>query len=82
MKRIKNIFLYSVGVAILFSCNKQISEKQPDPNDATTITPNLVLGTVLTMISGTTSEGNTGVGALGEYGFELKDSKRLTISIF
>src|SRR3984957_10495719 len=65
MKRIKNIFLYSVGVAILFSCNKQISEKQPDPNDATTITPNLVLGTVLTMISGTTSEGNTGVGALG-----------------
>ncbi len=50
---------------MLFSCNKQIAEKQPDPNDATTITPNLVLGTVLTMISGTTSEGSTGVGALG-----------------
>ena len=65
MKRIKNISLYVVGVAMLFSCNKQIAEKQPDPNDAATITPNLVLGTVLTMMSGTTSEGSTGVGALG-----------------
>lgn len=65
MKRIKDIILYTVGVGLLFSCNKQIAEKQPDPNDAATITPNLVLGTVLVMMSGTTSEGSTGVGALG-----------------
>ena len=57
--------LYMVGVGLLFSCNKQIAEKQPDPNNAATITPNLVLGTVLVMMSGTTSEGSTGVGALG-----------------
>jgi hypothetical protein len=65
MKRIKDIILYTVGVAMLFSCNKQITEKQPDPNNAASITPNLVLGTVEVMMSGTTSEGSTGVGALG-----------------
>lgn len=63
MKRIKDIILYTVGVGMLFSCNKQIAEKQPDPNNASTITPNLVLGTVLNMVSG--AGGSSSVGALG-----------------
>ena len=63
MKRIKNIFLYGIGVAMLFSCNKQIESKQQDPNNPASVTPNLILGTVLTMMSG--SQGNSSVGALG-----------------
>src|SRR6185437_9452200 len=38
-------------------------EKQPDPNNASTITPNLVLGTVLDEMSG--ESGNSSVGSLG-----------------
>ena len=63
MKRIKNIILCGVGVAILASCNKQIENKQQDPNNPTTITPNLVLGTVLTEMSGVS--GSSAVGSLG-----------------
>jgi hypothetical protein len=65
MKRIKTIFLSIVGASVILSCNKQIVEKQSDPNNATVVPSQLILGTVLTAMSGTTSEGSTGIGALG-----------------
>jgi len=44
----------------MISCNKQIQEKQLDPNNPTSVPPGLILGTVLTDISGTGSEGGLG----------------------
>ena len=56
MKQLSYIFL--VIAAILFnSCNKQIEEKQTDPNNPTTVPSSLILGTVLTDISGTGTAG-------------------------
>lgn len=63
MKKVKHILLFGIGVAILASCNKQIENKQQDPNNPTTITPNLLLGTVLTQMSGV--GGSSSVGSLG-----------------
>ena len=57
MKQLKNIFLIIIGGLLITSCNKQIEEKQADPNNPTTVPPSLILGTVLTDISGT---GNAG----------------------
>ncbi len=60
MKQIKNIFFIIIGASLIVSCNKQIKEKQLDPNNPTSVPPELVLGTVLTDISGTGSAGNLG----------------------
>jgi hypothetical protein len=60
MKQIKNIFFILTGVLMMISCNKQIQEKQVNPNNPTSVPPNLILGTILTDISGTGSDGNLG----------------------
>ncbi|MEO5595427.1 MAG: SusD/RagB family nutrient-binding outer membrane lipoprotein [Chitinophagaceae bacterium] len=60
MKKIKNIFLVFTGALMVLSCNKQIQEKQTDPNNPTTVPPSLVLGTVLYDISGSGSAGSLG----------------------
>ncbi|MEO7045298.1 MAG: hypothetical protein ABI091_08290, partial [Ferruginibacter sp.] len=61
MKKIKYSFLIIIGIALLSSCNKQIVEKQANPNNPTTVPPNLILGTLLTDISGTGSAGGLGI---------------------
>ena len=60
MKQIKYIFLITIGTWLLISCNKQIQEKQLDPNNPTSVPPGLILGTVLTDMSGTGSAGALG----------------------
>src|SRR5665647_779616 len=60
MKQIKNIFFILAGFVMMISCNKQIQEKQVNPNDPTNVPPDLILGTVLTDMSGTGSDGNLG----------------------
>ncbi|HEY5406301.1 MAG TPA: SusD/RagB family nutrient-binding outer membrane lipoprotein [Ginsengibacter sp.] len=60
MKKIKNILFLFTGTLILFSCNKQILEKQTDPNNPPSVPAYLILGTVLTDISGTGSAGRLG----------------------
>ncbi|HEY5463059.1 MAG TPA: SusD/RagB family nutrient-binding outer membrane lipoprotein [Hanamia sp.] len=60
MKQIKNIFVLFCGAIFIISCNKQIQEKQIDPNNPTSVPPNLILGTVLTDMSGTGSGGSLG----------------------
>jgi len=60
MKQIKYLFLITIGICLMISCNKQIQEKQLDPNNPTSVPPGLILGTVLTDISGTGSEGGLG----------------------
>ncbi len=57
MKQLHFIFLLVMGGFLLSSCNKQIQEKEVDPNNPTTVPPYLVLGTILTDISGTGSQG-------------------------
>ncbi len=64
MKQIKNIFLIIVAAALMTACSKQIQSKQADPNNPTSVPPNLVLGTVLTDISGTGTAGRlSGTGS-------------------
>jgi len=60
MKQIKNIFFISLIGLLLASCNKKIQEKQNDPNNPTSVPPNLILGTVLNDISGNGSQGSLG----------------------
>jgi hypothetical protein len=60
MKQLKNIILLIVGAVIIGSCTKKIEDLQPDPNNPTTVPPQLVLGTILTDISGTGTQGNLG----------------------
>jgi Starch-binding associating with outer membrane len=57
MKKIKYTFLILAGAWLMTSCNKQIEEKQTDPNDPTSVPSSLILGTVLTDISGTGTAG-------------------------
>jgi len=57
MKQLQYIFLLVMGGFLLSSCNKQIQEKQVDPNNPTTVPPYLILGTILTDISGTGAQG-------------------------
>ncbi len=64
MKQIKYIFFVLAGVLILTaSCNKQIDEKINNPNQPTSVPPQLILGTVLTAMSGV--NGSSSIGALG-----------------
>jgi len=60
MKQIKYLIFITAGAFLMVSCNKQIQEKQADPNNPTSVPPSLILGTVLTDISGTGSAGNLG----------------------
>lgn len=60
MKQMKYIFLIIISASLIISCKKQIEEKQLDPNNPTSVPPGLILGTVLTDISGTGSAGNLG----------------------
>ena len=60
MKQIKNIFLALAVVLLVTSCNKQIQDKQTDPNNPTSVPPSLILGTVLNDMAGTGSAGNLG----------------------
>ncbi len=53
MKKLKNILVAGIGLLIVASCNKTIEKKQLDPNDPTSVPPNLIMGTILTDISGT-----------------------------
>jgi Starch-binding associating with outer membrane len=60
MKPIKYIFYSLLGAFLITSCNKQIAEKQIDPNVPSSVPPQLILGTVLTDMSGTGSQGSLG----------------------
>jgi Starch-binding associating with outer membrane len=60
MKQIKYIGLVIMGSLMMISCKKQIQEKQADPNNPTSVPPELILGTVLTDMAGTGSAGNLG----------------------
>ncbi|MBS1917680.1 MAG: SusD/RagB family nutrient-binding outer membrane lipoprotein [Bacteroidetes bacterium] len=60
MKQIKNIFIILIGGLLLASCNKDIKDKQADPNNPTSVPPNLILGSLLTDIAGTGSYGSLG----------------------
>ena len=66
MKQIKNICLILIAGLVLSSCNKEIREKQVDPNSPTSVPPNLILGTVLTDMSGTGSAGRLSGTGSGE----------------
>ena len=57
MKNIKYILFTIVVAWSMTSCNKQIAQKQADPNDPTAVPSSLILGTVLTDISGTGTAG-------------------------
>ena len=63
MKQIRHLFLVVAGSLLMISCNKQIEERQTDPNNPTTVPSSLILGTILTDISGTGA-----AGALSETG--------------
>jgi hypothetical protein len=79
--------IYSAAIAIAFvlttSCNKQLADLQTNPNKATSVTADLILGTVLRDVSGTGDNGRLGginswddahkynqyyIGAYGYYG--------------
>ncbi len=57
MKQIRYFLVVIMGSFLMASCNKQIEEKRVDPNNPTTVPSSLILGTILTDISGT---GNAG----------------------
>lgn len=61
MKQTKYAVLIIMGVWLMTSCNKQITEKQTNPNNPASVTPKLILGTVLTDISGTGTAGRLSV---------------------
>lgn len=60
MQHIKNLFFIVMGILLITSCKKQILEKQVNPNNPTSVPPGLILGTVLTNMSGTGSQGDLG----------------------
>ena len=57
MKQIKHIALILAVAGWITACNKQIEEKQVNTNNPVTVPASLILGTVLTDISGTGSAG-------------------------
>jgi len=60
MKLIKYISYLSLLAFIASSCSKKIESLQANPNNPTSVPPQLILGTVLTDISGTGSQGSLG----------------------
>ena len=66
MKQFSYISLLMFGFALFFSCQKKIESLQADPNNPTSVPPSLILGTVLTDISGTGSAGSlAGINSWG-----------------
>ena len=64
MKQLQYILVFISAALLAISCNKQIEEKQTDPNNPTTVPSSLILGTILTDISGTGSAGRlSGTGS-------------------
>ncbi len=64
MKNFRSILLIITSIWFMISCSKQIEDKQIDPNNPTSVPPNLILGTVLTDMSGTGSAGRlSGTGS-------------------
>lgn len=57
MKQIHFLFLVITGSLLMVSCNKQIQERQTDPNNPTSVPSSLILGTILNDISGTGAAG-------------------------
>src|SRR5450432_1990901 len=66
MKNIKYILFTIVVAWSMTSCNKQIAQKQADPNDPTAVPSSLILGTVLTDISGTGTAGRLSASGSAE----------------
>ena len=60
MKQMKYILLIIAAPLFMICCSKQIQEKQTDPNNPANVPPKLILGTLLTDISGTGAAGNLG----------------------
>ncbi|MDQ2752505.1 MAG: SusD/RagB family nutrient-binding outer membrane lipoprotein, partial [Bacteroidota bacterium] len=60
MKQFQYISLLAFGILFFISCQKKIESLQADPNNPTSVPPSLILGTVLTDISGTGSAGSLG----------------------
>lgn len=63
MRKYQHIIIIVLGCLIMTACNKKIEELQADPNKPGSVTAELVLGAVLSDISGTESD-----GALKGYG--------------
>lgn len=60
MKQIKNYLAVLLALLAVISCNKQIQDKQANPNNPASVPPNLILATVLTDMAGTGDAGNLG----------------------
>jgi hypothetical protein len=67
MKQIKNICLVIMGALIIISCKKQIQGKEANPNNPTSVPPELILGTVLIDMSGNGSAGS--LGGVNSWGY-------------
>jgi Starch-binding associating with outer membrane len=63
MRRLKFICFIFLGSLLAISCTKTINSKEFDLNAPATVPPNLILGTVLTAMSGV--NGASSIGALG-----------------
>ena len=64
MKHLKNILIAALGSTLILSCNKTIDKLQADPNNPTSVLPNLALGSILTDMSGTvTNASASGAGS-------------------
>ena len=69
MKRITYILIVVLGSMMVLSCNKTIDKLQADPNNPTSVPPSLILGTVLTDMSGTvTNASATGANSGSQIG--------------
>jgi hypothetical protein len=62
-QQIKYIAILGLGLFISVACNKKIESLQNNPNNPTNVPPNLILGTILTDISGTGAAGNLGTSS-------------------
>ena len=60
MKYFKYIAMFCAGAILMLSCKKQIEDKQVNPNNPESVPAQLILGTVLTDVSGTGSAGSLG----------------------
>src|ERR1700761_9001172 len=60
MRYLTYIIIFCAGAMLITSCKKQIEEKQQNPNNPESVPAQLILGTVLTDISGTGSAGSLG----------------------
>ncbi len=66
MRQVKYIFLIIVSAWLMGSCNKQIQSDQANPNNPASVPPNLILGTLLTDMSGTGTAGRLAVTGSSE----------------